>query len=284
MTNTKRIMVCALLCVLGGSGVAYADSSGTLVVKDQATVFEYAYAYRHADDFDKTKQVTTVMFSDKSIDAAKINAATDRWGELRSQLRALQANRIEMNIKPDGDLQTIDTMVDGSLGQRNGSGWYKIDLKQNDDKRIEGTFRSTDEKDKKEGLGYLDLKFALNLPPPPYLGTLLPADGGEPGKVYRAYSAALGNGDVEAMTKLMPKERADEILAHRKDANFQPIMKFMQGSAIKDPKFDKSYVNGDKATLSASGKNQSGADTDTTVSMVKEGGAWRVANEMMHSR
>jgi hypothetical protein len=167
MTLKRSTAVLVLMSLTAGSGQALADGSGSLVAKGQATVLTNAYAYRHADDFHPDKQVTTVVFSDKPIDAAKINGAKNREDELKSQLRVQHASSVELNIRPDGSVQNVNTASDGSSGSASGSGWYKIDLKQNDDKRIEGTFRSSDEKDKTEGsTGFFDLKFAFNLAGP----------------------------------------------------------------------------------------------------------------------
>jgi hypothetical protein len=45
-----------------------------------------------------------------------------------------------------------------------GAGKYKLDLKRNDDKRVEGTLHSTKEADKTaEHGGYFDLHFALDV-------------------------------------------------------------------------------------------------------------------------
>jgi hypothetical protein len=45
-----------------------------------------------------------------------------------------------------------------------GAGKYKLELKRNDDKRIEGTLHSTKEADKTaEHGGYFDLHFALDV-------------------------------------------------------------------------------------------------------------------------
>ena len=158
------MVVLVLLSLTAGSGQVLADGTGSLIAKGHATALTNAYAYRRPDDFHPDKQVTTVVFSDKPIDAARINAAKDRGEELKSQLRAQHASSVELNIRPDGSVQNVNTASDGSSGSASGSGWYHIDLKRNDDKRIEGTFRSSDEKDKTEGSsGFFDLKFAFDL-------------------------------------------------------------------------------------------------------------------------
>jgi len=264
------------------SGLAGAAGSGTLYQDGKQTALVSAYAFRGPDPFEKGKEITTVVFADKPIDAAAINAAADRGEAVSDQLRAKDATRVELNLESDGSVQNVNINAPGSSGSQSGSGWYTLKLVQNDAKRIEGTFRSNDEKDKKEGRFY-DLKFALDIAGPPDLGAALPADGGDPAKAYRAYLAALKKGDIDALAKTMTHERSAELLAHRNDADFKMMFAFIQQSALKDPKFVKGFSKGDTATLELSGKDGDGNAATSTATMQKEGGTWRLAKESMTS-
>jgi len=264
------------------SGTAFADGSGTLYQDGKATKLVSAYAYRGADPFDKSKQITTVVFADKPIDAASANAAADRGEAVSDQMRSKDALRVELNLEGDGSVQNVNILGQGFSGSQSGSGWYTLNLVHNDAKRIEGTFRSNDEADKKEGRFY-DLRFALDLPGAPDLGTALPADGGEPGKAYRNYLAALQKGDIDALAKTMTKERGDELLAHRNDADFKMMFAFIQGSAMRNPKIVKAFGKGDTATLELSGKDGDGNSATSIATMEKQSGTWRLAKESMTS-
>ena len=284
IAHARTRVALALLGFVASTGLAFADGSGTLIIKGQTTAFKTAYAYRHADDFQPDQQITTVVLSDKPIDVSKVNDAVDREDALKTQLRELNGNRVELNIRADGTVENVNTMTDGTSGSVSGSGWYAIDLKRNDDKRIEGTFRSSDEKDKKEGSsGYFDLKFALDLPGAPDLGTPLPADGGELGKVYRAYSVAVQKSDVDAMIKFMVKARAASVQSHRTDPNFNTMLGFIRESAIKDAKIVKGYTKADNGTLTVSGKDGSSSNVESTISFAREDGAWRIGKESVTS-
>jgi hypothetical protein len=264
------------------SSLAYADGSGTLYQDGKQTALVSAYAFRGPDPFDKTKEITTVVFADKAIDTAAANAAADRGEAVADQLRQKDATRVELNLESDGSVQNVNIMAPGSSGSQSGSGWYTLKLPHNDAKRIEGSFRSNDEADKKAGR-YYDLRFALDIAGPPDLGAALPADGGEPGKAYRAYLAALKKGDIDALAKTMTHERSAEILAHRNDPDFKMMFGFIQQSAIRDPKITKGNSKGDAATLELSGKDGDGNAATTVATMQKEGGTWRLAKESMTS-
>jgi hypothetical protein len=275
MTPIRRLLPLALAFV---PALALADGSGTLYQDGKPLALKSAYAYRGADPWDKTKTITTVVFADKPIDAAAANAAADRGEAVADQLRRADATRVELNIEGDGNVQNININSPGYSGSQSGSGWYTLKLVRNDARRIEGTFKTNEEAEKKEGR-YYDLKFALDLAGAPDLGAALPADGGEPLKAYRAYIAALGKGDIDALAKTMTKERSAELLSHRNDPDFKMMFEFVQQSALKNPKFTKGYTKGDSATLELTGKDGDGNATTSTATMLKEGGTWRLAKE-----
>ena len=278
----KRSLACSLTILALACGVAHADGSGTLYQDGKPLALVSAYAYRGPDPFEKTKEITTIVFSDKKIDAAAANAAANRGEAVDDQLRHENATRVELNIEGDGTLQNVNIVSGGSSGSQSGSGWYTMKLAKHDAKRVEGTFRTNDEADKKTGRFY-DLKFALDIPGAPDLGAALPPGGGEPAKAYMAYLAALKKGDIDALSKTMTKERSTEILAHRNDPDFKMMFGFIQSSAIRDPKVTKGFSKGDAATLELSGKDGDGNSATSTATMLKEGGSWRLAKESMSS-
>ena len=277
----------ASLCLLPltlalAAGLAHAGGSGTLYQEGKAIALNNAYAYRGPDPFDKTKTITTVVFADKPIDAKAADAASDRGEAIDDQLRHAQAMSLDLNLEGDGSVQNINIHGPGYSGSQSGSGWYTLKLVHNDAKRVEGTFKSNDEEDKKTGRFY-DLKFAFDLAGAPDLGAALPADGGEPGKAYRAYLAALKKGDVDALAKTMTHDRSAELLAHKNDPDFKMMFAFIQSSAMKDPKIVKGNSKGDTATLELSGKDGDGNNATSVATMQKEGGTWRLAKESMTS-
>ena len=278
----KRSLACSLTILALACGVAHADGSGTLYQDGKPLALVSAYAYRGPDPFEKTKEITTIVFSDRKIDAAAANAAANRGEAVEDQLRRDNATRVELDLENDGTLQNVNIVSGGSSGSQSGSGWYTMKLAKNDAKRIEGTFRTNDEADKKTGRFY-DLRFALDIPGPPDLGAALPPGGGEPAKAYMAYLAALKKGDLDALSKTMTKERSAEILAHRSDPDFKMMFAFIQQSAMRDPKVTKGFSKGDSATLELAGKDGDGNAATSTATLMKEGGSWRLAKESMSS-
>ena len=150
--------------VLWACTYAYATGSGEFTRKGQTTKLPNAYALRQADHFDDKKILTTVLFSTMPLDTAKVDAASDRMKEAESQLGQLDAFYAELDIGADGKLEMIGFFGPG-LSVSGGASEQPV-LVQNDEKRIEGTFRSKDEKEKAGSSGgFYDLKFALDIAP-----------------------------------------------------------------------------------------------------------------------
>ena len=272
----KRIHPLLPLLLALAPGMVLAAGSGTVYHDGHATALAHAYAYRTPDPFDKDKQITRIVFTDRAIDAAAVRDAANRDDAIDEQLHG--ATRVDLNLEADGSVQNINTRIGDSSGSQSGSGWYTLTLKRNDDKRVEGSFHSNDESEKKSGR-YYDLTFALDLPAAPDLGAALPADGGAQGKAYLAHLAALRKGDIDALAATMTKARAEQLLSHRNDPDFKMMFEFIQGQALREPKYVKGNSKGDRATLESRGKDGDGNEVTSTVSMLREGGAWKLEKE-----
>jgi hypothetical protein len=281
MTGVLRHLLAT--ATLLASMAAVAGGSGTLYMDGKATPLTSAYAFRAADPFDDKARITTVVFSDKPIDAAALTEEADRGEALADQLRASQATRVELNLQDDGSVQDVNIAAPGSSASQSGSGWYTLELAHHDARRVEGSFRSKDEADKKNG-HYFDLAFALDLAPPPSPGAPLPADGGEPAKAYRAYLAAMDKGDIDALLKTMSRERAAQIAAHRDEPEFKTMFAFIQTQRLRNPKLGKGSVKGDRATLEVSGKDGDGNASTGSVTLLRQDGAWRLDKEAMSTK
>lgn len=173
MTWSMRVLAVMLLA---GSGIAFADGGGTFTVKGKTMVLKSAYAYSRPDPTDATKQTTVIVFSERLLDAAKINAAADRVDALmhatddRLSDKEEKPANVDLWIAQDDPkfpVQQIGFEVPGrSASASTGTDNYTLQLKRNDGKRIEGTFKSTKDAAKTaERGGYFDLNFALDVVP-----------------------------------------------------------------------------------------------------------------------
>ena len=171
-------MKCATLALttilLATCGTAFADGGGTFTVQGKTFVLKSAYAYSRPDPFDPSKQSTVILFSERLIDAKKIDSATDRGSALDHIVfdhlpdKDERPGSVEIMIARDDAQRPIQqigyTIPDKASSASVGSDFYKLVLKRNDAKRIEGTLVSTKEAAKTaEHGGYFDLHFALDV-------------------------------------------------------------------------------------------------------------------------
>ena len=155
-------------------------------------------------------------------------------------------------------MQNVNIKAPGSSGSQSGSGWYTLKLvAQRRQAHRRHASAATTRRTRRQAAIY-DLQFALDIAGPPDLGAALPADGGEPGKAYRAYLAALKKGDIDALAKTMTHERSAEILAHRNDPDFKMMFALHPAERDTDPKIIKGNSKGDAATLELTGKDGDG--------------------------
>jgi hypothetical protein len=106
--------------------------------------------------------------------------------------------------------------------------------------------------------------------------TTLPADGGEPGKAYMAYSKAFATGDIPALKKMVSAERAKQL----DDPQMKEMLPMMQALQPKDIKILGGTMTSKDATLKAEGKAE-GAEQKQTgeIHMILEDKIWKVEKE-----
>lgn len=111
---------------------------------------------------------------------------------------------------------------------------------------------------------------------PQSAGRALPAGGGEPGKVWRAYDAALRKNDYVALAQLMTAAEAERF---RTDRTVSMRVAFRP----RKVEIVSGNVNGDTATLQVRGTALKTGSTATTrigtVTLKKEYDAWKVDGE-----
>ncbi|MEP6482844.1 MAG: hypothetical protein ABJB01_00235 [Rudaea sp.] len=171
MKFQQMISLCAAGCVsalLVGCGSASAGNFGTFTEKGKTVSLNSGYAYRI-----KGEKVTKVVICDvDKIDAKALDAEDYRYNALYQQISKTHPARscVDLSITADGQLYdlTTNTMNGMKMGiaSQNRPDRYKLEIKHNDDKRIEGTLRSTDELKKEKDVEF-DVKFSLDVSPTP---------------------------------------------------------------------------------------------------------------------
>ena len=85
----------------------------------------------------------------------------------------------------------------------------------------------------------------------------------------------LAAGDLKALRKALAADRAKSL----DDPDFKEMFPVIQAMQAKNIKVTGGAVDGDTATLLATGKDGD-ATSHGTITMVREGGAWKVSKEL----
>jgi|GEM_PF-2342822 len=302
----------SMVVLLAAYSVSWADGGGFLYHDGAKVTFTSAYAYAVPDPFDKSKQAVVIVMGDMPIDAATFDAAPDRDRAfsdfMGNSLR--DGNSVQITLGQDKDghvrVEQVNTRAstNGKFSSSSGStleSSYKLDLKRNDGKRIEGSYLSTRESEKTEAHGqFFDLHFALDVASGPAFGPGLPPDGGEPFKAYQAYADALSHADFHfdrdryhAFINTLSNARIavlNKIAASGSKDNVEERllaeMRSMESRVPSSYRFVRGRVNGDTATVEVAGRahNPDGSEIagtvlSTTALMKKEDGAWCFDND-----
>jgi hypothetical protein len=158
--NSTRYVVLAFAFACG---LAHASGSGEVTMRGTVTKLTHVYAYHRPDDFHKELQLTSLVFTTQTVDTAKVNAAKNPIDEITSELK-WKAPYVQLDIRPNGSVPHVEFRAASGEGS-SGNTLDKPTLTRNDSKRIEGSFRTSDEKQKTNDTGvYYDLNFALDIP------------------------------------------------------------------------------------------------------------------------
>src|SRR5882724_2608750 len=153
---------------------------------------KYAAAFEARDQRDPRKRIVEVVLSEAPVDAAAAAADLDPHTNVINQPALMDHDYILLWVRPGDDvsmnatygermLQLVD--MTGSMGD------LKAEMKTSTADRVDGRLWSPKPVKTDSGTWSVDVHFAADVVRVP-AGTRLPADGGEPGKAFKALLAA----------------------------------------------------------------------------------------------
>jgi hypothetical protein len=256
-------------------------ATGTFTWKDQTHQIKYAYAKQTEDPFDETKKnAFLLLLADAPI--TENVSKLDRFSMIRL-LEEKNLHGIVVGIDAKNDLFFTDIPRGFS-----GSGVADFEPGQMNPGLIEGRLHTNGMRKFFEYNYQFDVRFKAAVQSPKIInaknGTVLPNGGGEPGKVYIAYSKALQSGDVESMIKF--KEATSEQLQEMEKMKKESPEEFKQGMAMiskfskKNIKVLEGYTNGNEAMLTIEGVDPlSNKSVRGKVEMKLVSGQWKLVEE-----
>ena len=260
---------------------------GTLTVNGTTVKLNHAYATTKKNPFDKKKTDVLVLLADRELPA---NALNDDF-TLMDAADKTHFNGVTAEI--DADKQVIAGEIYSSSLKKMHSfssvGTQKLELTTMTPTRVAGKLFTPKEDeffdDKYSYTATFDVPIsavaaaAADAPPAAPKGKPLPADGGEPRKAYDAYRKVLAAGDMAGLRKAVSAERSKSM----DDPDFKKMFPMIQAMEPKNVKFVNGAVDGETATLNVTAKDANEHSTGT-ITMVREGGKWKVANEQWQSK
>jgi hypothetical protein len=269
----------ALLVSLAVTIAALGDTAkvnGSITSNGKTTALKYAVATPKEDPFDKKKKATFLLVTDQAVPASAIADEFEfmRWYDkanlhgfavlINDEKRVVSGNIYDPALKHNGF---------SSVGKQ------EVALTALTPTHIAGKVSLPADEffgDKYQYSATFDVPVAvvkIAAPPPPK-GNPLPAGGGEPAKAYLAFDKAVAAGNMAAVKNGVSAEQRKSM----DDADFKKMFPLMQALRAKNVKITGGTIDGNTATLLATGKDDSGTTTGK-VTMVLEGGAWKVQQE-----
>ena len=276
----KRSHTClALVLSLAVAASAFGDAvkvSGSITANGKTTALKYAVAMPKEDPFDKKKKATFLLVTDQEVPAKVLADEFEmmRWYE--------KANLHGFSVLINDEKRVVSGNIYDPALKHNGFssvGRQEVALTAMTPTHIAGKVTLPADEffgDKYQFSANFDVPVgAVKAPPEPApKGTPLPAGGGEPAKAYLVFDKAVTKGDMAAMKNGIAAEQRKSM----DDPDFKKMLPLMQALRAKNVKITGGTIDGSTATLLATGKDESGTATGK-ITMVLEGGAWKVKNE-----
>ncbi|HEV7921804.1 MAG TPA: hypothetical protein VGR02_13525 [Thermoanaerobaculia bacterium] len=272
-----------LVCALALPGFADGTASGSLTVNGKTVQLKYGYAVLKEDPFDKKKKATQLLVTDQAIPA---EAAGDDFKLM--EVRDKQKLNGVMVLITD-DKRIVSGAVYSPLLKKmdyvSGVGMQKLELTAHTPSRVAGRVWLEKPDDFFDNLYQYNITFDVPVSvakpdrPEQPKGTPLPAGGGDPGKAYDAYRKALLGGNIPALRRSVVAEHVKDM----DNPDFKDQLKMIQAFQPKNVKVTGGAVDGDTATLLATARDGN-ESSNGTITMVREGGAWRLSKESWRSK
>ena len=216
---------------------------------------------------------TFVYLSDIPLDARKIAAAFQASSAAEAQLGDGSAGYVRICIDGEGGECGLYFSHNKPNASFNSAGYGAFKLEPAAAGRIAGRWVLAEPGDFFGETYDFDLQFDAAVTPPP--GTPLAADGGEPGKAYRAWTAAVAKGDLPVLRALVGGDYNGWRLNSEDQGNVKEALKDLRDGTPLQARILRGRIDGDSAVLWVEGKDRDDILRRGRVSMQRVEGAWR---------
>jgi hypothetical protein len=188
-----------------------ASVKGTLTANGQTVKLPYVYVYALEKGFyDPADPTWKIFFVEHPVEARKLKEPIVFMDAAYVELGVTRTK--EFGDKPGLQIYSQDIKMSAETANISGGNYPKLELSSAGPERFAGrVYHAEPQKFFKDTFQY-DFTFSAPLSDPNApLGQALPADGGEPGKAYRAWVAAIHSGDPARLKPLVPADMAAQL-------------------------------------------------------------------------
>jgi hypothetical protein len=239
---------------------------------------KYAAAFETPDQRDARKMAVEVVLSEAPIDIAAAAAELDPHTNVINQSALRDHNYVLLWVRPDNDVsmnatysETMTQFVEMTGGR------MKAEMTANTPDKVAGHVYSPKPLKSMDGSPYtIDLTFSTEVTRPP-AGTKLPADGGDPGKAFKALQTAMASKSWEGISKNVTAKHLESFNESDRTPkeNLDDALQTLGFWLPKKPgKITGGELHGDSAVLKVEGELFEGQNALFLVRMVKEGPRW----------
>ena len=260
----------ALLCVAFAS---HAADRGSGHFRKGEVRLEVKYAIAVANEEDDGGDRTFVYLSDVPLDAAKIAGAFHASSAAEAQMGDGSAGYVRVCIDAEGGECGLYFSHNKPTASFNSSGYGEFKLQAAPAGRVAGRWVLAEPDDFFGETYDFDLVFDAAVAPPP--GKPLPADGGEPGKAYRAWTAAVAKGDLPVLRTLVGGDYNGWRIKSDDQDDVKAALKDLRDGTPVEAKVLSGRIDGDNAVLWVEGKDRDDILRRGRVLLQRDGGGWR---------
>lgn len=225
------------------------------------------------EDGDETGTQTYVYLSDIPMDAGKIAAAFHASSAAEQQLGDGSAGYVRICIDAEGGECGLYFSHNKPTASFNSSGYGDFKLQAAPAGRIAGRWMLAEPDDFFSETYDFDLSFDVAITVPP--GKPLPADGGEPGKAYRAWIAAVAKGDLPVLRALVGGDYNGWRIKSDDQDDVKAALKDLRDGTPLQARILRGRIDGDNAVLWVEGKDRDDILRRGRVLLTRDDGAWR---------
>jgi len=245
-----------------------ASVSGTF--KANGTTVELPYVYAWAQDkgfYNDSDPTWTVLFVQHPIDERKLGEMV--WDSAYVEIGITKTAEFSEQPQLEVYSQNVKLSADAA-GNISGGTYPTIELASTGPERFAGRIYLPEPQKIFDDTIQYDFTFSAPMSNPNApIGEPLPAGGGEPGKAYLAWVAAVHSGDLAEVKKLVPPDMAGRL----EDDDAKDMVEMIAAMTPTAVKILGGSSDGQTAMLEVEGM-MDGEKAHGTITMEKKGGLW----------